>query len=150
MHTLQYIMRTLIHPPQPLPRRRSPGKKHHAPRPHFRHGIDNLLGEFLPAVIGVAVGFARFDRQAGVEHQHAAVGPGGEQAAILGRGQERRVVVFKGDVDVFEGWGGAGRWADGESEAVSLVGPVVGVLAYYHGFDGWERGMLGPGWRRGG
>lgn len=101
MHTLQHTMHGPIHPGHALPRRVSPRQKHHAAHAHFGHGIDDFLGEFLPAVVGVAVGFGRLDCQAGVEHQHAAVRPGGEQASVLGGRAEGGVVVFQRDVHVF-------------------------------------------------
>lgn len=78
MHTLQHTMRRPIHLRHALTRRISPSQKHDPARAHFGHRVDDFLGEFLPPVVGVAVGFARLDRQAGVEHQHPAVGPGGK------------------------------------------------------------------------
>lgn len=147
MHTLQHTMHRPIHLGHPLPGRIPPRQKHDPARARFRHGVDHLLREFLPAVVCVAVGFGRLDCQAGVEHEHAAVRPGGEQAAVLRRGLEVWIVVFQRDVHVFQrGWGS--RWgAHGEGEPVRLVDAVVGVLADYDGFDGVEGGVLGPFWR---
>jgi hypothetical protein len=83
--------------------------------------------------------------QACVEQQDAAVGPGREEAGPLRRRREGRVVSFEALVDVLEGRRGGCRWADGEAEAVSLVGAVVRVLAEDDCFNSWERCMARPG-----
>lgn len=108
-------------------------------------GVDDLLRELLPALTGVGVGLVRAHGQASVEEEHAAVGPGREQAAVLGRRGEVWVVLFEAFVDVLEGGRSWSRRADGEAEAVGLVEVVVGVLADDDGFDGWEGCVTRPG-----
>lgn len=112
----------------PLPSRRSPRHKHHAAGAACSYEIDHALRETLPAAVGVAVGLVGADGQAGVEHQHAVFGPGGEEAAAVRGRSEGGVVVLEGFVHVFEGGRGWGRGAHGEGEAVGLVVVVVGVL----------------------
>ena len=77
----------------------------------------------------MAIRLVRAHREHGVEHQHATVCPGRQEAAVVGRGFVVWEVVFQGDVDVCEGWGSAGRRAHAEAEAVGLVDVVVRVLA---------------------
>lgn len=84
------------------------------------------------------------DGQAGVEKEHAAVGPGCQKAAFVGWRIEVRVVDFEALVDVLEGWWGRRGWADRETEAVGLVKVVVGILADDDGFDGLEGRVTGP------
>lgn len=75
-------------------------------------------------------------RQACIQQEHAAVGPGCQQPAVVGGRFEGRVVPLQGFEDVLEGgWGRGGR-AHGEAHAVGLVDVVVGVLADDDGFDG--------------
>lgn len=83
--------------------------------------------------------------EARVDEEHAAARPGGEEAALGGRGDEGRVVVLEADVHVAEGGRGRGRGLDGEGEAVGLGVVVVGVLADDDDFDGVEGGVAGPG-----
>jgi hypothetical protein len=100
MHALQHTMLLAVHLADPLPSGRAPGQEHHAPAPLRRHGVDDLLREALPAVVRVRVRLVGADRQAGVEQEDAAVGPGGEEAAsVRGRG-EVGVVVLEAFVDV--------------------------------------------------
>ena len=144
MHTLQNAMFPLVYLGNPLPRRLSPSQKYHAPRPHFHHRINDFLRELLPPVIRMAICLVRAHRETGVEKEDSAVCPWGEEAAVLGRRGESRVVVFEGYVNVFQGgWRGDGG-ANGEAETVGLVEVVVGVLADDDDFDGVEGGVSGP------
>lgn len=86
------------------------------------------------------------DGQAGVEQEHAAVGPGCQETAFVGRRLEAWVVDFEAFVDVLQGWRSGCGWADGKAEAVGLIHIVVGVLAEDDGFDGREGGVTGPEW----
>lgn len=92
----------------------------------------------------MTVGFMRADRQTGIQKQHAAIRPRGEESTVAGWRLESRIVVAEGGVDVFERGGCRGGGPDGEAETVGLVVVVVGVLAEDHGFDGGERGVSGP------
>lgn len=82
--------------------------------------------------------------QARVEQEYAAVGPGREQAALVARRGEGRVVVLEADVHVAERGGRGGGRAHGECEAVRLVDVVVGVLAEDDDLDRGEGGVAGP------
>ena len=57
---------------------RAPGEEDDAAAGGVQAGddVDDLLGEALPALVGVAVGLVGAHGEAGVEHEHAAVGPG--------------------------------------------------------------------------
>jgi hypothetical protein len=84
------------------------------------------------------------DCEARVQQQDTTVGPWREEAAPVWRRLVVRVVDLECLVDVLEGWWcGCGR-ADGEAEAVGLVGVVVGVLACDDDLDGIEWCVSGP------
>jgi len=124
--------------------RRSPSQEHHSSGPLRSNSIYDLLREFLPAAIGMRVGFVSTHGETGVEQEDAAVGPGSEEAAVLGGWDEGGVVFGKRFVDVFQG-GRGGSWGlDGEREAVCLVVVMVGVLADDYGFHGVQRRMSRP------
>lgn len=145
MHALQHTVPRPVHRGHPLRRRRPPRQKHHPVHPPPRHDVNHLLREALPAAVRVTVGLVRPDRQARVEQQDAPVRPGGQQAAVPGRrGKGVRVLLLEELVDVAEGRGGGGGRADGEAEAVRLVGAVVGVLAQDYAFDRVEGSVAGP------
>lgn len=92
----------------------------------------------------MTVRFVGTNCQAGVEEKDAAIGPGCEQTAFVGRWSEGRIVIFEAGVDVFQGRGSRGRGPHGEGEAVGLVVVVVGVLAEDDGFHCVEGGVTGP------
>ena len=92
----------------------------------------------------MAVGLVGLDGQAGVEEQDAAIGPGREEAAVLGRGLEVGIIFLESGVHVLQAWRGGCWRTDGEAETVGLVDVVVGVLAEDDGFDGWEGCVTGP------
>ncbi len=144
MNTLQHAMLNLIHLVHPQLRRLSPRQKYNPARPHLRHRVNDLLRELLPSSARVAIWFVCTHRKARVEQQDAAVGPGGQETAVVGWGFERGVVLLEGLVHVLEGRRRAGGRADGEAEAVGLVDVVVGVLAEDDGFDCIEGGMARP------
>lgn len=81
----------------------------------------------------------RANREAGVQHKHAVVGPGRQQPTFIWRRGEVWVVVLEALVDVDQRWGCWCGWADGEREAVGLVQVMIGVLAYDYCLDGVER-----------
>lgn len=144
VHALENEMLLGVNLDDALAGGRAPRHVDDAARALLRDEVNDLLREALPAAVRVRVGLVRADRQAGVEHEHAAVRPRGQQAAVLGRRAEARVVLPEGNVHVLERRGGRGRGADGEGEAVGLVVVVVGVLADDDDFDVVEGGMTGP------
>lgn len=77
MRTLQHQMPRPTNPLDPIFRRLAPSQENHPLHPLRRDGVDDLLREFLPALVGVRVCGVGADRQAGVEEEHTAVGPGG-------------------------------------------------------------------------
>jgi hypothetical protein len=84
------------------------------------------------------VGLTPSDRQACVDQQDTAVSPWCQQSALVGRRLVIWILLLECFVDVLEGWRrGVGR-TNGEAEAVSLVGAVVGVLACDYDLDGVE------------
>jgi hypothetical protein len=144
MHTLQYQMLIHRNTHRALLRRRPPRHKHHTVTAHLDHRINHLLRQQLPPLALVRIRLAPAHRQTCVEQQHAAIGPRCKQTALLRRGLVVWVVDLQRFVDVCEGGGSGCGWADGEGEAVGLVGAVVGVLAGYDDFDGVEGGEAGP------
>jgi hypothetical protein len=68
--------------------------------PLLGHEINDLLREFLPAAIRVRVGFVRADSETGIEEEHAAVCPGGQEARVVGRWGEVRIIILETFVDV--------------------------------------------------
>ncbi len=144
MHTLQDTMPILVDPGDSLASWRTPSQEDHASRPHFRNSIYDLLGELLPALVGVAVRLVRSNRQTCVQQQHTTISPRREKSTVLWRWLECRIIFADRNIDVFQGWWSRRRGADGEAEAVSLVDVVIGVLAQDDGFDRVERSMPGP------
>ena len=59
MHALQNTMPDSIHFLHPVGSRRPPSQEHHAIGPLLGNNVNDLLREFLPAVVGMAVGFVR-------------------------------------------------------------------------------------------
>jgi hypothetical protein len=106
----------------------APSEEHDAVRADLGHCIDDLLGQQLPALSRVRVRITSTDSQACVQEQHTAICPWGQEAALVWWGLVVGVVDLERLVDVLEGrWGGC-RWANGEAEAMCLVGAVVGIL----------------------
>ena len=136
----------LIHrnPNRALLRRRPPSHENHAITAHLDHSIDHLLRQQLPPLALVLICLAPAHRQACVQQQHAAIGPWRQQTALFRWGLVVWVVDLQRFIDVGEGGGSGCGWADGEGEAVGLVGAVVGVLACDDDFDGVEGGVAGP------
>ena len=85
------------------------------------------LDAYPPALVRICLAPAH--RQACVQQQHAAIGPWRQQTALFRWGLVVWVVDLQRFIDVGEGGGSGCGWADGEGEAVGLVGAVVGVLA---------------------
>lgn len=129
MHTLQDAMLIPVNLDNSLAGGLTPSQENHASRPNFRDGIDDLLCEFLPAPVRVTVRFMRSNGQAGIQQQHTPVGPRCEEAAVLGRWLEGRVVFGNRDIDVLQGRRSSRRGTDGEAEAMSLVKVVIRILA---------------------
>ncbi len=144
MNTLQDAMLNFIHLVHPQLRRLSPRQKYNPTRPHLRHRVNDLLRELLPSFARMAIWFVCTHRKARVEQQDAAVGPGGQETAIVGWGFERGVVLREGLVHVLEGRRRADGRADGEAEAVGLVDVVVRVLTKDDGFDCVKGSMARP------
>lgn len=144
MHRLQHAVPVPVDVLDPQARGAAPGQEDDAARALRGHDVDDLLRERLPALLGVRVGRVRANRQAGVEQQHPAVGPGGQEAGLVGRGPEGRVVDRDALEDVVQRRRGD-RWgADGEAEAVGLVDVMIGVLADDHRLNGVEGRVLRP------
>jgi len=145
MHALEYQMPLLVHVLDPLRSWRAPRKEHDAFGALLGHRVNHLLGQQLPAFARVRVRFSSADRQACVDHQHAAVGPWRQQTAPFRRLLELWVVLLEGYVDVLERRRSGGRGPDGKAEAVGLVRAVVRVLACDYGFDCVEGCVARPG-----
>jgi folylpolyglutamate synthase/dihydropteroate synthase len=76
MYALEYQMPTLIHAADPLIRMGSPSHEHNAALAPLRDHLNNLPGQPLPALTGVAPGVAGTNGKGSVEHQHATLRPG--------------------------------------------------------------------------
>ena len=129
MHTLQDAMPLPVNLGDSLAGRCTPGQENHAPRPHFRDRIYDLLGELLPAFVRMAVRVMRSNRQTRVQEQYTTVGPRCEEPAVLRRWLEGWIVFRKRDIDILQRRGSRRRGTDGEAEAMSLVEVVIRVLA---------------------
>lgn len=144
MNRLQHAVPFSVDISHALCRGRAPGQKNDAPGTHARDNLQRLLGQALPAFIRMAGGLVGANRQASVEHQDAALGPGGQEATFVGRALEGRVVVLDAGEDVDEGRGrGRGR-ADGEGQTMGLVVVMVRVLTDNDNLDRVEGGMSRP------
>ena len=84
------------------------------------------------------------DREAGVQEEDAAVGPGGQQTTLIWGWGEGGIVVLEAGIDIFQGRGSRGGRANREGEAMGLVEVVVRVLAKDNGLDRVEGGVAGP------
>lgn len=144
MDRLQHAVFLAVDAGDALPGRRAPGEEDDTASAHAGHGVQGFLGEALPAFIRVAVGLVGADGQAGVEHEHAALGPRRQQPAFVRRRLEGRVVVLDALVHVGQRRGRGRRRPHGEREPVRLVVVVVRVLADDDGFDFVEGGVSGP------
>jgi len=114
MHRLQHIVPLSVNARNTFPCRRSPGQKNHTTGAHPRDEINHLLSKPFPTLIRMTVSLMSAHRQAGVEHQDAALGPWYQQPAFVWRCLERRIVVFDLFVDVDKRWGSNGWRTDGE------------------------------------
>lgn len=144
MYTLEDTMQDLIHFGHPLRRRRTPGQKDDPFHPLLGHDVDNPLGELLPATFGMTGGLVCTHGQACVQHQHAAVRPGREQASPVRRWFEARVVLLQRDINVLQRRGRLTRGPHGEAEPMRLADVVVWVLAENYDLDILKRCVLGP------
>jgi len=144
MHTHQHTMPLLIHLANPLPCRRSPRQEHHPSHSLLINNFNNFLRELLPASVCVGICFVSADREAGVQEEDAAVGPGGQQTTLIWGWGEGGIVILEAGVDVFQGRGSRGGRANREGEAMGLVEVVVRVLAKDNGLDRVEGGVAGP------
>ena len=146
MHRLEHQMLPRPHALHLRLRTRAPGQKHHPATPHTRDRIHDLLREALPALALVRVGRVRAHGQARIQQQHAAVGPGRQQAGVL-RWRLKGVgeVAAQAGEDVLEARGRGRRRPHREAEAVRLVDVVVWVLSEDDAFDGGERRVARPG-----
>lgn len=116
-------------PHHPLLGRLPPSQKHHAVRPRLGHRIDDLLGKRFPALASVAICRACLHGETRIQHQDAALGPGGKEAASLWGIFEIWIILFDGRVDVSERWGRGLGGPHREAESVGFFGVVVGILA---------------------
>ena len=65
--------------------RPAPSKEHDAVGSDPSNEIDNLLCEFLLALVGMTVGLVGTNSKARVEHQDATLSPRYEQPSLIGR-----------------------------------------------------------------
>lgn len=100
MRALQHQMLAAVNTLHPRLGRLAPGQEHYTLCALCGHSIDDFLCELLPAFVGVRVCIVSAHSQACVEEQDAAVGPGREEAAVLGRWCEGWVVPLEASVDV--------------------------------------------------
>lgn len=121
MRTLQNQVLAPIHTFYPLLRRLAPSQEDNALGAFGGHGIDDFLRELFPTLAGVRISVVGADGEARIQEEHSAVGPGGEEAGVLGRRRERWVVFLEALVDVLQGWRSGRGWADGEAQAVGLA-----------------------------
>lgn len=129
MDTLKDAMPGLVHLGHPLRRRQSPGQKDDPFGPLFGHGVDDLLGELLPAMLGMTVGLVCTHCQACVQHQHTTFGPWRKQATLFRWWFEARVIILQRDINVLQGRGRLARGPHREAESMRLADIVVWVLA---------------------
>ncbi len=98
---------------------------------------DNRIGELFPALAGMGIGIALFDREHGIEQQHALTRPVFEKAVIGRRDAQIRVQFL---VDILQRRRDAHAWAHRKRQAVGLIVAVIGVLAQDHHAHLVERG----------
>ena len=113
---------------RPLLSRRAPRHEDDTIAAHLHDCVDDLLRQQLPTLALVRIGLSSTHGQACVQQQDSSIGPWRQETALLRRWLVVWVVLLEGLVDVLKRWRcGRGR-ADGEGEAVSLIGTVVGIL----------------------
>lgn len=144
VHAFEHKVLLRVDAPGTLLGRHTPRQENNTIGADAVHCFNDLLCETLPSLLTMTVGLVSPHRQARVEQENAAVGPWRQQAAILRRCFEVRVIFLQRNVDVFErGGSGRGR-ADGEAETVGLVDVVVRILTKDDGLDCVERRVTGP------
>ena len=104
---------------------RRPPQDEHDPLRLAVHGLDDRVGETLPALSLVGGGLPGPHGEGGVEQEDALPGPAVE-AAVVGAGHPD--VAGQLDEDVLERRREGDAGADAEAQAVGLVGAVVRVL----------------------
>jgi hypothetical protein len=114
----------------------APGEKDDTSGAYFRHGVNYLLREQLPALAGMRVRIPFSDSEAGVQKQNTTVCPWCEETTLVWRGFVVWVVDLERFIYILEGWRSRGRWADREAKPVCLVRTVVRVLASDDHLDG--------------
>lgn len=100
MHRLQHTMLLSVDLRHTSSRRLPPSEKDHATTPHPRNKIDRFLGEFLPSLVGVAIGLMRADGEASVEHENAAICPRHQETPIVRRRFEVGVAFLNSLVNI--------------------------------------------------
>ena len=110
MHALQNTVPDSINLLHPIGSRRSPSQEHYAIGPLLSNNVNDSLGEFLPAAVGMAAGLVCPDCQAGVQQQNSSISPWSEQSSSIGWRREGVVIFFESLIDVLEGgWRGCRR-----------------------------------------
>lgn len=100
MHRLQNTMLRLINLRNPRAGRFPPRQKDDSIPTNPRNKVNRLLRKLLPPLAGVAVGLVCADGQTSVDHEDAPLGPGDEQASVVGRCDKVGIVLFDALVDV--------------------------------------------------
>ena len=90
---------------------------------------DHRVGERLPSLALMRSGAPVFDRQAGVQQQHALPCPAFE-IAMAGVGYPKIGCQFL--VDVLKRWRWGHAMRHGKAEPMRLARPVIGILAKDH------------------
>lgn len=143
MHTFKNAMPRFIDPRHSASGRRAPHQKDNPPGPLFGHDVDDLLGEFLPPLFRVAVGLLGAHGQHRVEQQDALLGPRHEQAAVVRRRLEVRVILRERDEHVLQR-GRRDPSANGKTKPVGLVDVDVGILPDDNRFHRIKRRVFRP------
>lgn len=146
MHALQHTVLLLVDARTPLLRWSPPRQKDDTFGPLLCYNVNHLLRELLPSVTGMRVGFALANGEACVEQEHATISPWGQQSSFVRWRLERLGIFgFQQFVDVGERRRSRRGRADGEAQAMGLVGTVIRVLAEDDDLDCVKRSMFGPG-----
>ena len=88
--------------------------------------LDDLVGELLPADLGMAVGLSGHDSEGSIEQKYPLVGPGFE-VAVIGNVAAQIIVQFL--VNILQRRRDTDARLYGKTQPVRLLGTMVRVLA---------------------